>query len=113
MKNQLVRFVYNQDKNSNPIPPKGVEYSSGFVYLHGEAEKEVGFDIPYSLTPYEKLETGIYPASVNGKTGYTLYFWLAHENTPEQLIRGLIVKNTDLEFKEHAESKYHSRSVGL
>ncbi len=81
--------------------------SSEFVYLHGEAEEKVGFDIPYLLADTATLAEGVYPVVCNGEAGYTLYFWRL------SLPRGLVVKNTDQKAVAYAQRAMHARQSWL
>lgn len=111
---KTINFHYAVDENRNEIVPDNM-LSSGNVYLHGEAEDEAGFDIPYADVVYRELEDGVYPATFNGKEGYTLYFWMNRTDTSINytIPRGLVVKNTDIVFNENALSKFTNRSACL
>lgn len=109
---KTINFYYAVDENKNDIVPENM-ISSGNVYLHGEAEDEAGFDIPYADVVYRELKDGIYPATFNGKEGYTLYFWISQVDVNYTIPRGLVVKNTDIEYQENALLKFTNRQASI
>lgn len=80
---------------------------TSFVYLDGEVEKKNGYDL-VSLD-HNPHKDGIYPVTIilHNKTEIegTMFFWYNEDN----LQRGLIVENGDIEAMKNARKKYENK----
>ena len=103
---QQIEFFGTPVHGHEVTPPGQFEGGVG-VYLHGEAEDEVGFDIPNSNVDLFEIEQGIHPVLLDGKPGYTLFLW-SHPNLTS-LLRGFVVKNSDAQGYAHAQEGYKNR----
>lgn len=92
--------------------PTGYHSAALGWYLHGELENLAGYDIAWcSLNP-RHIPDGIYDVTFNGDIKATLYCWKAEYGIHKQL-RGLIVKNDDIESVSFAQDKYNSKASNL
>ena len=92
-------------------PPEGTFPGGVGVYLHGDAEGEVGYDIPDSSVDLDALDEGVYPVQLNGEPGYTLYLWRAR--TRGQMLRGLVAKDSDAEGSAFAREQFEAKPSHL
>lgn len=92
-----------------------------YVYLHGELDDEIGFDIvAIEVDELNNLtESGIYDVNVIKPNGDTveakLYFWQVDRvydfsGNTMKVNRGLIVYSDDTESVEYAKSKFEIRA---
>lgn len=77
------------------------------VYLHGEIENDMGYDI-FSFS--EKIEpiVGITELSINNRK-CNLYIWESEEVMLYKF-RGYLIYSDDEEFNTHAKEKYKNKS---
>ncbi len=101
-----IEFVCSS-ASSSELPPGFFPGGVG-VFLHGDIEDQVGYDIPDSSVSLWGLEDGKHPAKVNGDEGFTLFLW-RHPN----MLRGLVVKDSDASALQDAEEKFTRRAFAL
>ena len=109
------------------------------VYLHGEIEQIVGYDIcaPDNADEFEGnvhaithnfanagprtykylFLDGVFPCIVDGKYECTAFLWYNHEalmyGDDYDYAHGLIVLNTDKESMDYARKEYNERATSL
>lgn len=82
-----------------------------FVYAHGRLEKMAGFDLlniskgeKFDRTPRTENVTAVLP---DGKeVPAQMYFWVG----PNDINRGLVVKNDDYQAEVYAKEKFSKRA---
>ena len=107
---QQIEFFGMPPGSFHPTPPGRFEGGVG-VYLHGEAEDAVGFDIPCTNVDLFDVELGVHPVLLDGQEGYTLFLW--KNPIMPTLLRGLVVKDSDAEGYAHAKARFEKQSHGL
>ncbi len=112
MKESSVDFYYERNECGEDLY-YDFATSRGNIYFHGDLELELGHDMPYYSKDKLPEKEGIYPANVNDNSGYTLYFWFHKLNEKYTQLRGLIVKDTDVESAKYALTKFNERAEEL
>lgn len=80
-----------------------------FCYLHGNAEKDNGFDC-FGVVNEVPQYAGIYPATImHNPKPCTFFLW----NTTGDHQHGLVVYNDDEQAYKDAEEKYHRRAISI
>lgn len=91
----------------------------GYVYLHGKLEKIAGYDLVNVSTKEEKnfLETLSNKVKLNvtvkikdNTYDAITFLWIAKEN---QCLKGLIVKDDDIEYLKDAEDKFNKEVFNI
>lgn len=86
------------------------------IYLHGDIENAMGFDIPRrtNVSDFSSLDDGIYSCIVDGNH-CTLFYWKAvADYAPTGFINnGLVVSNGDFDSYDYAKKQYLAKNLEI
>ncbi|MNR00181.1 hypothetical protein D3C85_1159460 [compost metagenome] len=96
----MIKFIV--DNGYTIIPDDW--FRGGFgVYLHGDLEERVRYDIPACSIDLKTLEDGIYDCMYDDLE-CSLYFWKF-----DGRLRGLVVLKTDKQYIDDAKEQFDKR----